>query len=390
MSSDNYKLDTKVVHAGQKPDPATGAVMTPIYATSTFAQNSPGVHLGYEYSRSGNPTRTALERCLAELEEGAAGFAYASGLAASSNVFDLLGEKGHIISGNDIYGGTYRLLELIKSKSPRIDVTYIDFQDPDQLRREIRPDTRAIWVETPTNPLLQIYDLRQIAAIARPYDILTICDNTFATPFLQKPLTMGFDIVVHSATKYLNGHSDVIAGIVVVKSADIAEKLKFLQNAVGAILSPFDSFLVLRGIKTLGLRMRAHSDNATKIARFLEQHKKVSQVLYPGLQSHKNHELARSQMNSFGGMISFYIKGNLAAARKFVESTNLFILAESLGGVESLIEHPALMTHASIPEAARAELGISDSLIRLSVGIEDAADLISDLEQAFGKLDEVT
>lgn len=387
MKSKRNGMATQVIHAGQDPDPATGAIMVPIYATSTFVQSSPGVHQGYEYSRSGNPTRTALEKCMAELEEGFAGFAYASGLAASSNILDLLDEGAHIISGNDIYGGTYRLFEQVKKASSGFKVTYVDFRNPDQVKEAIRPDTKAIWIETPTNPLLHVYDLKQIVKLAHTHRILTICDNTFATPCLQKPLTLGFDIVVHSATKYLNGHSDVVAGLVVVKTRYLAEKMKFLQNAVGSVLSPFDAFLVLRGLKTLVLRMRAHSENAMLIAQFLEQHHKVEQVLYPGLKSHRQHMLAKSQMLGFGGMVSFYLRGNLEEAKRFVENTRLFALAESLGGVESLIEHPAIMTHASIPETVRKQLGITDNLIRLSVGIEDAKDLIRDLEQGLCQLD---
>jgi len=386
MKYDKYGISTKAIHAGAEPDPATGAIMTPIYATSTFVQSSPGVHKGYEYSRSGNPTRAALEKCIAELEEGVAGFAFSSGLAASSAVLELIGKDAHIISSNDLYGGTYRLFEKVKKISTSLEVTYIDLSDIELLKNSIRPDTRMIWVETPTNPLLKIFDLKKISEIAKERKILTVCDNTFATPYIQRPLTLEFDIAIHSATKYLNGHSDVVAGVAIAKDPEIAEKIKFFQNAIGSILSPFDSFLVLRGLKTLALRMRTHSENAMKIAEYLEKHEKIEKVIYPGLKSHPDYELAKEQMSAFGGMISFFIKGGEREAVQFLERTKLFSLAESLGGVESLIEHPAIMTHASIPKDQREAIGITDNLIRISVGVEDASDLIDDLDNALSSV----
>jgi cystathionine gamma-lyase len=387
----SYRFSTKAIHSGQEPEPATGAVITPIFATSTFVQPSPGVNKGYEYSRSGNPTRKALEQCIADLENGARGFAFSSGLAASSTVLELLPHGSHILSINDLYGGTFRLFERVRKNSAGIETTYIDFKDIDAARKAIRDTTRLIWVETPTNPLLKVVDLEQIALLARDHGLISVCDNTFATPYIQKPLELGFDIVVHSATKYLNGHSDVVAGAVVVREQnEIADRLAFLHNAVGAILSPFDSFLVLRGLKTLAIRMEAHSKNALTISQFLENHPLVEKVLYPGLPSHPDFSLANKQMSLPGGMITFFLKGGIEESRIFLEHCHLFSLAESLGGAESLIEHPAIMTHASIPAETRKKTGISDNLIRISVGIEDVNDLIADLENAFGALRKIS
>ena len=387
----SYRFSTKAIHSGQEPEPATGAVITPIFATSTFVQPSPGINKGYEYSRSGNPTRKALEQCIADLENGTRGFAFSSGLAASSTVLELLPHGSHILSINDLYGGTFRLFERVRKNSAGIETTYIDFKDIDAARKAIRDTTRLIWVETPTNPLLKVVDLEQIASLARDHGLISVCDNTFATPYIQKPLELGFDIVVHSATKYLNGHSDVVAGAVVVREQnEMADRLAFLHNAVGAILSPFDSFLVLRGLKTLAIRMEAHSKNALAISQFLENHPLVEKVLYPGLPSHPDFALANKQMSLPGGMITFFLKGGIEESRIFLEHCHLFSLAESLGGVESLIEHPAIMTHASIPAETRKKTGISDNLIRISVGIEDVNDLIADLENAFEALRKIS
>jgi cystathionine gamma-lyase len=376
------KFGTRAIHAGQEPDPTTGAIMTPIYATSTYVQSSPGTHKGFEYSRSQNPTRFAFERCVADLEGGVAGFAFASGLAAMSTTLDLLDTGDHVVAGDDLYGGTFRLFERVRKRSAGLDFTFSDFSD---LRSAIRPNSKMLWVETPSNPLLKMTDLAQVAAIAHEHGMLAVADNTFATPFLQRPLELGFDIVIHSVTKYLNGHSDMIGGMAVVRDPAIAEKMRFLQNAVGAVAGPFDSFLALRGLKTLHLRMERHCSNALHLARWLEQHPKVEKVVYPGLPSHPQHELAAKQMSAPGGMITIFLKGGLDEARRFLENCKIFALAESLGGVESLIEHPAIMTHASIPTAQREALGISDTLVRLSVGVEDVADLQADLEHALAK-----
>lgn len=379
----NYKLSTRAIHSGQLPDEATGAIMTPIYASSTFVQQSPGVHKGYEYSRSANPTRTALESCIASLEEGKWAYAFASGLAAENAVLETLDAGSHILAMEDMYGGTYRLFDKVKKKSSGLEVTYLDLNNEQKLEDSIRENTRLIWVETPTNPMLNIVDLQKVASVAKKHGIITVCDNTFATPCLQKPFEFGIDVVVHSATKYLNGHSDVIAGIVVVHEKQVlADKIKFVQNATGGILSPFESFLLLRGLKTLPLRMKEHCLNASKIAAFLESHPKIEKVIYPGLSSFHQHELATKQMKDFGGMITFLLKGGIEESKRFLEKTRLFSLAESLGGVESLIEHPAIMTHASIPREIREELGVADNLIRVSVGLEDVEDLIAELEQA--------
>ena len=376
---------TRCVHAGQEPDPTTGAVMMPIYTTSTYAQSSPGVHKGFDYARTKNPTRMAFERCIADLEGGSAGFAFASGLAAIATVLDCLDHGAHIIAVDDLYGGSRRLFERVRKRSAGLETTYLDPTDLSALEGAIRPNTRLIWIETPTNPLLKLAELERIAAVARPRGILAAADNTFASPYIQRPLEYGFDLVVHSTTKYLNGHSDMVGGVAVVgENAELRERLAFLQNAVGAIQGPFDSFLALRGLKTLALRMERHCASAFKIAAWLERHPKVQRVFYPGLASHPQHALAKRQMRAFGGMISFDLRGTLDDARRFLERCRLFTLAESLGGVESLIEHPALMTHGSVPPEVRAMLGIGDTLVRLSVGIEDADDLIADLAAALG------
>ena len=378
------RFATRTIHGGQRPDPLTGAVMPPIYATSTYVQSSPGVHKGYEYSRTANPTRDALQAAIANLEGGAAAFAFASGMAATSTVLELLDSGSHIIAMHDLYGGSYRVLENVRKRSAGHDVSFVDLTDTAALEAAIRPNTRLVWVETPTNPLLKLVDLSAVARIAKRRGLLSVCDNTFATPFIQRPLEHGFDIVVHSTTKYLNGHSDAIGGAAVVRAdASLQERLGYLQNAVGGVSGPFDAFLTLRGIKTLALRMERHCSNAFAIARWLEKHSGVERVYYPGLASHPQHELAKRQMNAgYGGIVTAVMRGTLEDARHMLERCRLFALAESLGGVESLIEHPGLMTHASLPAPMRASLGISDGLIRLSVGIEDVNDLIADLEQA--------
>jgi cystathionine gamma-lyase len=378
---------TRSIHAGQAPDPSTGAVMTPIYATSTYVQASPGVHKGYEYSRSQNPTRMAYERCVADLESGSAGFAFASGMAASATALELLDSGAHVIAMDDLYGGTRRLFTRVRQRSAALSFSFVDLSDLAAIDRAIRPETRMIWVETPTNPLLKLVDLEAVAAIARKHKLRTVCDNTFASPWVQRPLEHGIDIVMHSATKYLNGHSDMVGGMLVVgENAELKEKLTFLQNAIGAVAGPFDSFLALRGLKTLALRMERHCQNAMAVARFLESHPRIERVYYPGLPSHPQHELAKRQMTGFGGMVSAVLKGGLNDARRFLERCEIFALAESLGGVESLVEHPAIMTHASVPADVRAELGIGDGLIRFSVGVEDEADLLAELAGALDSL----
>jgi cystathionine gamma-lyase len=383
--SNRLDFATRCIHAGQEPDPTTGAVMMPIYATSTYVQQSPGVNKGYDYARTKNPTRMAFERCIADLEGGTAAFAFASGLAAISTSLECLDQGSHVISVDDLYGGSRRLFERVRKRSMGIEVSYLDLSDPDAIEAEIRPNTRLVWVETPTNPLLKLVDLERVAAIAKKRGIWAAADNTFASPYVQRPLEHGFDLVVHSTTKYLNGHSDMVGGVAVVAdNVELSERLKFLQNAVGAIQGPFDSFLALRGLKTLALRMERHCTSGLKIAAWLERHPKVRRVFYPGLASHPQHALAKKQMHAFGGMISAELEGTLDDARRFLERCQLFALAESLGGVESLIEHPALMTHGSVPVEVRAALGISDTLVRLSVGIEDPDDLIADLDAALG------
>ena len=388
MSNDpQHGFETRVIHAGQFPDPSTGAIMPPIFQTSTYVQSSPGVHKGYEYSRSQNPTREALERCVADLEGGKRGYAFASGLAGMSTVLELLDAGAHIIASDDLYGGSFRLFERVRKRSMGLQVSFIDMSDPQAVRAAIRPNTKMVWVETPSNPLLKLIDLAAVATIAREAGLIAVADNTFASPWGQNPLALGFDIVAHSTTKYLNGHSDVVGGIVVVgnepRQAEWAEQLAFLHNAVGSIAGPFDSFLALRGVKTLAIRMERHNQSALALAQWLEAHPKVARVHYPGLESHPQHALARRQMRGGGGMISMDLKSDLAGSRRFLEKVHLFALAESLGGVESLIEHPAIMTHASIPAEQRAALGIGDTLIRLSVGIENLDDLKADLDAGF-------
>ena len=378
------RFATRVIHGGQHPDPLTGAVMPPIYATSTYVQSSPGVHKGYEYSRTQNPTREALQAALANLEGGAAAFAFASGMAATATLLELLDAGSHVIAMHDLYGGSYRILENVRKRSAGLGVSFVDLSDPAALAAALRADTRLIWVETPTNPLLKLVDLSAIAKLARSRGILTVCDNTFATPYIQRPLEHGFDVVMHSTTKFLNGHSDAIGGAAIVRGGtDLGERIGYLQNAVGGIPGPFDSFLTLRGIKTLALRMERHCSNALAIAQFLEAHPAIERVYYPGLASHPQHALAKRQMaGGYGGIVTAVLRGGLEAARRTLERCHLFALAESLGGVESLIELPAIMTHASLPQALRASLGISDGLIRLSVGVEDVEDLKAELHEA--------
>lgn len=386
-SDNGRKLDfgTRVIHGGQRPDPLTGAVMTPIYLTSTYVQDSPGVHKGYDYARTRNPTRDALQGALANLESGTAAFAFASGMAASATIVELLDARSHIVASHDLYGGSYRLFEKIRKRTAGLEVSFVDLAQPASFEAAIRPNTRMVWMESPTNPMLNLIDLAAVAQLARQRGILSVCDNTFATPYLQRPLELGVDIVMHSATKYLNGHSDVLGGAVIVRDAALAEQLKFLQNGLGSVSGAFDSFMLLRGIKTLAVRMERHCANGLRIAQHLESHPAIKSVRYPGLASHPQHALARRQMlGGFGGIIAAELKGDLATARRFLERCELFSLGESLGGVESLIEHPALMTHSGLPAQMRAELGISDGLVRISVGIESAADLIAELDAALG------
>ena len=385
MDKKNKKgFDTKAIHSGQEPDPTTGAIIGPIYTSSTYVQESPGVHKGYDYSRTINPTRKALEDCIADLEEGCSGFAFSSGMAAAATVLEILDSGDHIISMDDVYGGTYRLFENVRKRSSGLDFTFTNLSDLRNLEKSLKPTTKMIWVETPSNPLLKIVDLKKLAIFAKEHNLITVCDNTFCSPYVQKPLELGCDLVLHSATKYLNGHSDVIGGVVVCSHdrTDLDEKLSFLSNSVGSIMSPFDSFLVLRSLKTLSVRMQRHCENAMKIANFLKEKKVIKQIFYPGLTDHPHHDVAKKQMNGFGGMLTMVLEGGLPSAKKFLEKTKLFSLAESLGGVESLIEHPAIMTHASVPLDIRKKLGIDDGLVRLSVGIESIDDLIEDLEQA--------
>ena len=376
-------LGTLAIHGGQSPDPSTGAVMPPIYATSTYAQSSPGVHQGFEYSRTHNPTRFAYERCVAALEGGSRGFAFASGMAATSTLLELLDSGDHVIAMDDIYGGTYRLFERVRRRTANLDFSFVDLTDLAAFEAAIRPGTKLVWIETPTNPMLKIVDIQTVAAIAHKHGLRVVVDNTFASPILQRPLQLGADIVMHSATKYLNGHSDMVGGMVVVgDDSELAEQMAFLQNSIGAVQGPFDSFLALRGLKTLHLRMKAHCENAMGLAQWLETHPAVEKVIYPGLASHPQHELAKRQMDGFGGIISIVLKGGFEAAKRFCENTQLFTLAESLGGVESLVNHPAVMTHASVPVARREQLSISEGLVRLSVGVEESEDLKSDLAMA--------
>ena len=381
----DLKLGTLAIHGGQSPDPSTGAVMQPIYATSTYAQSSPGVHQGFEYSRTHNPTRFAYERCVAALEGGTRGFAFASGLAATSTLLELLDSGDHVIAMDDLYGGSYRLFERVRRRSAGLDFSFVDLTDPAKFEAAITAKTKLVWIETPTNPLLKIVDIAAISAIAKQHGLLVAVDNTFASPMLQRPLEHGADIVMHSATKFINGHSDIVGGLLVVgDNPELAEQLAFLQNSIGAVQGPFDSFLALRGLKTLHLRMRAHCDNALALAQWLQTHDAVAEVIYPGLPEHPHHELAKRQMDGYGGMLSIRLKGGYEAAKRFCERLELFTLAESLGGVESLVNHPAVMTHASIPPARRTQLGLGDELVRLSVGVEDAGDLRADLGRALG------
>jgi cystathionine gamma-lyase len=382
-----HDFATRAIHAGQSPDPSTGAIMTPIYATSTYVQESPGRHKGYDYSRSINPTRGAYERCVADLESGTRGWAFASGVAAMATALDALDSGSHVVVSDDLYGGTFRLFERVRRRSANLDFTFVDLTDPAAFERSIKPNTRMVWVETPSNPLLKLIDLEAIARTAKARNIISVSDNTFASPWAQRPIEFGFDMVIHSATKYLNGHSDMVGGVAVVgDNKELGEKMQFLQNAVGAIAGPFDSFLALRGLKTLALRMERHSANALEIARWISKEKKIAKVMYPGLEEHPQHALAKKQMRGFGGMVTVVLDMDLAGTRRFLENTHLFSLAESLGGVESLINHPALMTHGSIPPEMRAQLGITDSLVRLSVGVEDLEDLKDDLRTALAAI----
>jgi cystathionine gamma-lyase len=382
MPDQPARFETLAIHAGQRPDPVTGAVMTPVYLTSTYVQSAPGEHKGYEYSRTHNLTRHALQDCLAALEGARHGLAFASGLAATDALLHLLDAGDHVVHSDDVYGGTFRLFDKVFRRHG-LSFTPVDASDPENVRRAMTPRTRMVWLESPTNPMLKIADLSAIAAIAREKGATSVVDNTFATPFFQRPLELGIDVVCHSTTKYLNGHSDVVGGAVLTSDAALHQRIQFLQNAVGGVPSPMDSFLVMRGLKTLHVRMERHQENAFRVARFLEGHPQVERTTYPGLPSHPQHELARRQMSGFGGMLTFVIRGGLPAARAFLSSLRIFALAESLGGVESLIEHPAIMTHASVPPETRAALGIADGFIRVSVGIESADDLIEDLERAF-------
>lgn len=377
----NQRFGTRAIHAGQPPEKTTGAVMTPVFQTSTFAQPSPGVHAGYDYSRADNPTREAYEKLVASLENADYGLAFSSGMASIDAIIHLLKTGDHVLCCDDVYGGTYRIFTKIYAQMG-IQTSFVDFSDIKKLEASIQPNTKLIWLETPTNPLLKILDIKKISALAQSKNILTVVDNTFMSPYFQNPIDLGADIVMHSVTKYMNGHSDVIGGVVVTKHQKIFDELKFIQKSVGAVPGPWDSFLVMRGLKTLHVRMHAHAKNALAIAEFLESHKRVERVIYPGLKSHPEHQLAQEQMRGFGGMISFFIKGGEANARTFLEKVKIFTLAESLGGVESLIEHPAIMTHASIPKELRESVGITDNLIRLSCGIEDVNDLLEDLDQA--------
>ena len=379
-----HGFGTRAIHAGQEPDPSTGAIMTPIYATSTYVQESPGKHKGYDYARSINPTRLAYEKCIADLESGTRGFAFASGLAAMATALELIDSGSHVIASDDLYGGTFRLFDKVRRRSANLDFTFVDLTDARDFEDEIKSNTRMVWIETPSNPLLKLIDLEAIAKTARERNVISVCDNTFASPWIQRPLELGFDVVIHSATKYLNGHSDLVGGVVVVgENKELGDQIAFLQNSVGAIAGAFDSFLVMRSLKTLALRMERHCANALEIARWLEEQPQVKLVSYPGLKSHPQHDLARQQMRGFGGMVTITLKTDLEGTKRFLENTELFALAESLGGVESLINHPALMTHASVPKEQRDALGVTDSLVRLSVGIEDVRDLIDDLKNAF-------
>ena len=384
MAAKDKKFATRTLHAGQSPDPTTGAIMPPIYATSTYVQESPGEHKGFEYSRTQNPTRMAYERCVADLESGEDGFAFASGMAATATILELIDSGSHVLAMDDLYGGTRRLFHNVRERSANLVFSFVDLCDVNAAEAALRDNTRMIWIESPSNPLLRIVDLAAITKLAERRDLLVVVDNTFATPCLQRPLEFGCDIVMHSATKFLNGHSDMVGGIAITADAELAERMAYLQNSIGAVAGPFDSFLALRGLKTLDVRMQRHCQSAQAIAAWLEKDSRVESVLYPGLASHPQHELAKRQMDGFGGIVTFFIKGGLENARQFLQRCEVFALAESLGGVESLVDHPAIMTHASVPVAERAALGISDQLIRLSVGIEDVDDLLADLDAALG------
>lgn len=382
---DKMKFATRAIHAGQNPDPTTGAIMTPVYLTSTYVQESPGVHKGWEYSRTHNPTRKTYENCIANLESAKYGFAFASGCAATTTIMAMLKNGDHVVAMDDMYGGTFRLFDKVL-RHQGLDFTFTDLTNVSNLEKAIKPNTKLLWLETPTNPTLKLADIKALSKIAKAKNILVVVDNTFMSPYFQKPIELGADIVVHSATKYIGGHSDMVGGVAVMNNLKLAERMQFLSNSMGGIQGPFDSFLALRSLKTLPIRMKAHAENAMKIADFLESHPLVDKVVYPGLKSHPQHSLAKEQMSGFGGMITFFIKGGFDSAKKFLESVQVFALAESLGGVESLIEHPAIMTHASVPAEQRKILGIDDSLIRLSVGIEDSDDLLADLKQAFAQI----
>ena len=377
-------FSTRAIHAGQRPDPTTGAVMTPIYATSTYAQESPGVNKGYEYARGKNPTREAFEACIADLEGGVQAFGFASGMAATSTALELLDAGAHIVTGDDLYGGSWRLFERVRRRSMGLDFAYVDLSNIAAVEAAITPKTKMMWVETPTNPLMKIADIAALSKVAKAHGLLLIVDNTFATPWCQLPLALGADVVMHSATKYLNGHSDIIGGVLVAGNAEIAKEIKFLQNSVGGVMGPFDAFLANRGLKTLGIRMKAHCENALTIARWLEDRKGIDRVIYPGLVTHPQHELATRQMRGFGGMVTVILDGDLERTKRVLERVQVFTLAESLGGVESLVNHPAIMTHASVPKEVREAGGVTDNLIRLSVGVEDVEDLIADLDRALG------
>ncbi|HEX7046760.1 MAG TPA: cystathionine gamma-synthase [Gammaproteobacteria bacterium] len=382
MSKLKKGFTTRSIHAGQQPDPTTGAIMTPIYQTSTYVQAAPGEHQGFEYTRSHNPTRFAYEDCIASLESGVRGFAFASGMAATSTILELLDTGDHVVAMDDLYGGTFRLFHRVRERSAGLKFDFVDLSDPANLEKAIRPETKMIWVETPTNPMLKLVDLEAIAKIAKAHKLIAVCDNTFASPWAQRPLECGFDIVIHSATKYIAGHSDMVGGVAVVRTEELGEQMAFLQNSVGAVQGPFDSFIALRSLKTLALRMERHNENALAVAEFLEKHPGVEAVIYPGLVSHPQHDLARRQMKGGGGIISVRIAGGLEGTKRFLKRLEIFALAESLGGVESMVNHPAIMTHASVPEENRARLGITDNLVRLSVGVEDIDDLIADLDNA--------
>lgn len=384
-SAEKFKFETRAIHAGQEPDPTTGAIMTPVYLTSTYVQSSPGVHRGFEYSRTHNPTRKAYEACIANLESGKHGFAFASGCAASTTILHLLKAGDHVIAGDDMYGGSFRLMDKV-IRHNGIDFSFVDLTNPENFTKALKSNTKMLWLETPTNPTLKLVDIKKLSALAKARGVISVIDNTFMSPYFQRPLELGATVVVHSVTKYINGHSDMVGGALVTSDDEIAAKIAFLSNTMGGIQSPFDSFLAMRSLKTLAIRMKAHEAGAREVAKYLEKSLKVEKVIYPGLASHPQHSLAKEQMSGFGGMITFFVKGGMTGARAVLENVRVFALAESLGGVESLIEHPAIMTHASVPAEIRKSLGIDDSLVRLSVGIEDVDDLLRDLDQALAKV----